>query len=285
MVRVPASPSLPVSPHRRAPAAARRSRAFSLLEILMALFILMIGVVIVGTVFPVAGDWTRQSTEHTIAQNIARNAVATIQTRCRWADFVTVTDALVPIPNEGGLLPMDLAYNYGNSQPMPEEPLQAERSLYFWHALVRHQSAEPLGAIDVYILVYKKGEVSQTFGNTKPPKGYSLVDQVVVQSNVTSEWRGLPVLWKGPYRDGTEVPKKGDPPFDPRIFPPVGDYGIGALSGSVFRQHIGRTISTAAPSVPLTTVAGAAEDVYWAPPADGTNTSPLVYVYHTTLAF
>ena len=42
-----------------------RRRAFSLMEVLLAVFILGIGLIMVATVFPVGADWTRQSTEDT----------------------------------------------------------------------------------------------------------------------------------------------------------------------------------------------------------------------------
>jgi type II secretory pathway pseudopilin PulG len=271
MVRVPASPSLPFPPHRRAPAAGpapaahRRSRAFSLLEILMALFILMIGVVIVGTVFPVAGDWTRQATEHTIAQEIARNAISLIQAKYRAGDFIAVHEDLSEIP-AGPLSFADHAYNYGSRKPLPTVDGEAIESLYFWRAYVRHLPANPSGAIDVFILVFKKGEASQTYRRTDTDEHF-------------------PIVVAGPYRDGTEIPPPGTPPYNPRIFPPIGDYGIGVRTGTVFRQHLGALPGIAAPSAPVGGSPGLHENVLWAPPALGTDVSPLVYVYHTTLAF
>jgi hypothetical protein len=255
------------------PSARNRFRAFSLLEILLALFILTIGLVILATVFPIAGDWTRQATEHTIAQSIARNAVALIQSRMHPRDFGEVTDQLSLLRDGASLTKFDHAYNYGYEHPIPIEEPRFNECLYFWQALVRQHPFEPQGAYDLYILVFKKGETSQHFSN-KAPGGYAVVGSV-----------DLPNLWLGPYRDGTEVTQPGAPPNDPRIFPPVGDYGIGSRSGTVFRQRFGAAPDTAAPNLPLVRVGNAIEPVFYAAPASGTNVSPLVYVYHTIVTF
>ncbi len=239
----------------------------------MALFILTIGIVILATVFPIAGDWTRQATEHTVAQSIARNAVAMIQTRMRPTDFFPVTQDLSLLPQSAQLSALDHAYNYGDDHPIPTDQRHYQNCLYFWQALVRQHPSEPLGAYDLFILVFKKGETSQR-PVTGAPKGYQLIGGP-----------DLPNLWLGPYRTGAEVPPPGEPPYDPRVFPPLGEYGIGARSGTAFRQRLGTEPGTATANTPLAHVGADFEPVFYAPPAQGTNVSPLVYVYHTIVTF
>jgi prepilin-type N-terminal cleavage/methylation domain-containing protein len=63
---------------RRAVAAMRRG--FSLVEVLLAMFILGIGMIMVASVFPVGANWTRQTTEDSVAQTVVQNALSVIRT-------------------------------------------------------------------------------------------------------------------------------------------------------------------------------------------------------------
>jgi len=45
-------------------------------ELLLAVFLLAIGLIGLLSVFPIGADWTRQVTEESVAQNVARNAGA-----------------------------------------------------------------------------------------------------------------------------------------------------------------------------------------------------------------
>jgi hypothetical protein len=96
----------------------------------------------------------------------------------------------------------------------------------------------------------------------------------------------------GPYSSGDHDPAK-----TPSVFgavPAIGGIGIGIQSGTVFRNVIdpGVNMSTAGtggamarPS--LVAVPGASgpvpERILFSAPADGSSSSPLIYVYQTTL--
>jgi prepilin-type N-terminal cleavage/methylation domain-containing protein len=55
-------------------------RGFSLVEVLLAMFILGIGMIMVASVFPVGANWTRQTTEESVAQTVVQNALTVIKT-------------------------------------------------------------------------------------------------------------------------------------------------------------------------------------------------------------
>ncbi|HVS70639.1 MAG TPA: type II secretion system protein [Phycisphaerae bacterium] len=269
-----------------------RGRGFTLIEILISLFILLVGTVILATIFPIAGDWTRQTTEHSVAQTIARDAVALIKAHCTASNFASVSYDLRPLTVDSlNMLESQQGYQYPSSTPMPQDERAYEQSLYRWAALARHQPADPSGCYQLYILVFKKGEVAQRFGDPQPPDGYALMyDRPPLPPGVvpdpTHQPPDRPVFWLGPYRDGTEKQRPKEPPPNPRIFPPIGDYGIGVRSGTVFRQHLAQDPANAVSSAPLIEFQPSTfEDVLYVPPLQGTNVSPLIYVYQTTLAF
>jgi prepilin-type N-terminal cleavage/methylation domain-containing protein len=55
-------------------------RGFSLVEVLLAMFILGIGMIMVASVFPVGANWTRETTEESVAQTIVQDALTVIKT-------------------------------------------------------------------------------------------------------------------------------------------------------------------------------------------------------------
>lgn len=256
-----------------------RVRGFSLIELMLAIFVLATGLVILAILFPIAADWTRESVDHTLAQSIARNAVALIRTRYIAADFANLTDELQPPPGLGGFMSIsNMSYRFPSDDPMSSVEGSAAGSRYFWLPLVRTQRGLPQGMVDVYIIVVKKGEASQLF--TKGPGADPKMSMSAL--GVTPLY---PTLWRGPYRDGTYVPAPGEI-VDPVIFPPVGDYGIGVESGTVFRQRSRGAGLPPAPSTPLIQHdAHLWENVLYVPPADGTNESPVIYVYQTSVMF
>src|SRR5271170_4830714 len=54
-------------------------RGFSLIEVMLSVFILGIGLIMVATIFPVGADWTRQTAQNDVAQTVAQNALSVIQ--------------------------------------------------------------------------------------------------------------------------------------------------------------------------------------------------------------
>ena len=171
----------------------RVSRAFSLVEVLMATFILGIGLIMVASVFPVGANWTRQTTEDSIAQSIAQNAFTVIQKHYAVTSPYSVYLDPNNVANGSGLpspilLPPPLtprrhfipalpsltrpaipvterAYLFGSPTPFPVPVNSLPSCTYFWTALCR---LDPIhsngGAIvrsssykyDLYILVFRK---------------------------------------------------------------------------------------------------------------------------------
>jgi prepilin-type N-terminal cleavage/methylation domain-containing protein len=281
-------------------------RGFSLLEVLLATFILGIGLIMIASVFPVGANWTRESTENTIAQTIALNAVDTIKARygpnSQDGNHVNKLYLLAPadlsagqLPNFVGGLGIPLAercYQFGSSQPYPAANPNA--CLYYWTALVRATNPTP-GTLpgtshDLYIFVFRKGEATQTFSN--PPTGASLVagtsDTGTLANYPTYKTAWEPTLVSQPYSAGTGPYNPSKNPPLTGVVPPVGYIGVGVNSGTVFRQtlsinysNIGNTLATPQPKIRTTSN----ENVIYAPAADGTTGSPLIYVYQTTIPF
>jgi prepilin-type N-terminal cleavage/methylation domain-containing protein len=80
--------SLRISP-RRAP---RHRRGFSLAEMLLAIFILGIGVISVAAIFPAGISLQRQSNDDTIGPMVADSAMALLRSRLTQEDFGSFTD-------------------------------------------------------------------------------------------------------------------------------------------------------------------------------------------------
>ncbi|HVX86525.1 MAG TPA: prepilin-type N-terminal cleavage/methylation domain-containing protein [Phycisphaerae bacterium] len=277
-----------------------RRRGFSLIEVLLATFILAIGLIMVATIFPVGADWTRQATEDTVSRTIAENAFNLIRSRVTGAQMTSVSTTLQGLPGLTAISLAERTYQFGNTNPYPAP--NPPSSNYYWTALTRVSPAQ-MNTIsktyDVYILVFRKGDASQTFYNTgySPPAGFTDMGTSATPVRDSDESRFPttplyanfkhyyePTLVIGQYNSGTY-----DSTLDPPVkgaYPPIGFYGIGATSGTVFRQitavdvnTASNTKATARPNV------SPGENIIYAPPADGTSASPLVYVYQTTLTF
>lgn len=283
-------------------------RGFSLLEVLLAMFILGIGLVMVATIFPVGANWTRQASEDSVAQTVALNAVSVIKdayssTGINSTSLAsstspqgTATSSVVAIPGLTNLSISQRCYRYGNDTPFPvSNPIVCT---YYWTALIRpvpvatgQATTGPGRAYDLYILVFRKGDANHTFtpsgklfdSNNAAFLNYSSGDEVTVVrdppgavTNFTGyDGKYEPTVIHHAYSAGTSAVNGTD------AIPPIGYIGIGTTSGTVFRQVYDYKNNVAAPR-PAT---AGNEDVIFAPPADGTSGSPLVYVYQTTVTF
>jgi len=171
-------PLVSPSPRRRFAVSAR---AFSLVEVLLAVFILGIGMIMVASVFPVGATWTRQTAEESIAQTVAQNALSVLQTTygtggamhdrlapdflsgpaaANPANLNSILKSLPPsalpspppgpfvlqaFPNFTNIPPSERAYQFGSTNPFPAANPQV--CTYFWTALVRlnpaHRGLDP----------------------------------------------------------------------------------------------------------------------------------------------
>ncbi len=167
-------------------------RGFSLVEVMLAVFILAIGLIMVAGVFPVGAEWTRQDWEDSMGQMIGRNAVAIIQTKYTRADLIKsdgtsyVGPSLQALPLFAQRLPLaERAYCMGQAQPFPAAAsttpqataaVNAQAAPYFWTALIRElPSLTTDGAIpaklvpltqakyELFIFVMRKGGSGQIF--------------------------------------------------------------------------------------------------------------------------
>ena len=159
-----------------------RRAAFSLAEILIAIFVLSIGLIMIASVFPVAAKWTAEDAETSVGQVIAKNAVATLRTQ-----FPQYFNNNSTVPYAVG----PFAYSFGTSQPFPASgdiapyptgPVNLATpptSQYYWTAVVcpatttiSGTSGLPAGAgpangiFTVAIFVFSKGDVHATFPTT-----------------------------------------------------------------------------------------------------------------------
>jgi prepilin-type N-terminal cleavage/methylation domain-containing protein len=305
-------------------------RAFSLVEVLLAIFILGIGMIMVASVFPVGANWTRQTAETSIGQNIAQNALTVIQKHYGrdgdLRDFLrpdfynpppinavkpgfkntilgdgnNVTPfALQALPGFLGIPPTERAYQFGSSNPFPAADVRS--CTYFWSALARlspsHQIVPPATVgpfptnniaisssynYDIFILVFRKGAVEQVFsqGATEIPglRDFNNDGQILLDERL------LPSVCYGTLNAGSYDPNRTPTVFN--ALPPMGQVGIGAKSGTVFRQVMNGNFDGAAPRPDISRLP-AIEPIIYCPQADGTaeSASPLIYVYQTTLSF
>ena len=272
-------------------------RGFSLVEVMIAVFILGIGLIMVITVFPVGGEWTRQATESTISQNVAQNALAIIQSRYPSSIPIGVTSeelaalpGLAVAPGNPGITVNEMCYQFGSEVPCPANPNTAT---YFWTALVRKTPGQTTASIttnyDVYILVFKKGAREHIYKHGSELPG--------VRDD--ANYPGQPTVAKIEYpaseyhaASGKVIRTTTDP--DKMLIPAIDEYGIGVKSGTVFRQSIAIDTSTGKPKGAIARPELAAgEEVIVGVPAvtvkpdssfvHMSSVSPLIYVYQTTL--
>jgi hypothetical protein len=278
------------------------------MEVLLSLFILGIGMIMVAAVFPVGGNWTRQATEESVGLQIGRNVESLIRA-------TLPNGSLFPRPlvddaaywQTGDLFrlrPLQRVLSPGANDP-PRLALRQLEKDYGWAAFYRLNPMQrdpeallsgsevvlaPSYVYDVYILVFKKRE------GTYAPR-----HNEVVFPNENGEWPTSGPPYSHPIAVmAVYSPGRHDPAETPSVFgavPPMGQFGIGADSGTVFRQSLDPDIylATAGPGgarawpylKSQTSIGGVpAEPVIYMPASTSTaeTASPLIYVYQTTIA-
>ena len=264
--------------------------AFTMIEILFAIMILALGLVMVAASFPVAIKWTRQDANKTIGRVIANNALGIIETEYAPANFSAITTSMpTPLPTLPSLV--DRTYAFGTPSPYPDLPpsgwtapaagvsFQTTNSLYFWTALAcvapsqattTQPSVQPQPTYDLYILVFKKGNLTDTY--TAPTSGPPALwgsggVNPATDTNGTANDYLVPIVDQGTLADM-----------------PIGALGIDLTTGAVFRTIINNKSGTPTvwrSDIPLNGTLPA-DPVAYAPPADGQSASPLIYIYTTT---
>lgn len=179
-----------------------------------------------------------------------------------WEDLGSIN-----LSNMDKLFPLsERAYAFGSNSPYPAAT--PSNATYFWTALLRPGAGND---INVYIFVFRKGSVEQIWGTT--PVGWVAADEIPGARDSES---GVPTLVIQSFNPGT---LSGNTISG--AVPPVGYLGLSATSGTVFRQGLNAAADAATPSTTMPST----EQVIYAPPADGTTGSPLIYIYQTKLAF
>ena len=282
----------------------RRAAAFSLAEILIAIFVLSVGLIMIASVFPVAAKWTAQDAQTSVAQVIAKNAVEQIQAQ-----------GLIQLVPSGGFIG-PYCYNFGNPSPYPNAnpaPLPMAFTTpppgsYYWSALILPATYTPgsspnipayFGASTagssgsfpgtqanqyaIFVFVFNKGDASNLFATPIPPPTTTLVPMMPYQQNARYTDSAYPQLYWGTIDNIIVAPPGGASPM------PIGSLGVDFTTGQVFREIVDPTTnevtitgipqSTASPNPALRT----GDTIIYAPAANGQTSSPLVYVYVTTV--
>jgi prepilin-type N-terminal cleavage/methylation domain-containing protein len=287
-------------------------RAFTLVELLLAVFLLAIGLLGLLSIFPIGADWTRQITEDSIAQNVARNALGVIQAHYgpngEQAGLISAqinSPNLTTLPQFTKIPAGERAYHYGAAVPFPAQNPKA--ATYFWTALIRlcpdQTTGGPNSRYDLYILVMKKGSVDDTYTAT-PPNTPTLSSTMTFvtgcrKDDGTEDY--IPALVQDTY---FRAAKNAGEYINTTVrnTPQIGDYGVGAQSGTAFRVYsdpanilmrpqIKGTVGTAG-VIPPAVGADSFEPVLWIPPSDpmsrssdDATPSPLVFIYQVTVTF
>lgn len=272
-----------------------RRAAFSLAEILIAIFVLSIGLIMIASVFPVAAKWTAEDAETSVGQVIAKNAVAQIQAQ-----------GLIPLYLSAGGAIGPYCYSFGNSSPYPNTnpaPYPVALSTppageYYWSAYVV-PSGIAVGASSagsggvypgtqgnmytIYVFVFNKGGLSNTFPTPKAPT--TLLTMQPYPQNATYTDSYYPQLYSG------TLSELAGQSLSPAM--PIGSLGVDATTGQVFREIVdpatnaititGIPASTTTPNPYLTTLHGG-DAIIYAPAANNQTSSPLIYVYVTTVS-
>ena len=286
------------------PVTSSRAAAFSLAEILIAIFVLSIGLIMIAAVFPVAAKWTAEDAQTSVAQVIAKNAVEQIKLQILAGSLPLNSPPTAPLVGYG-----PFAYSFGTAQPLPFGTAQSYSASanfapfaldpapvsptpapvpppgsYYWSAVIVPASSGYAGvfpnaqlnsAYTVYVFVFSKGDASSTFpapAYALTGGGNTLLPMQVQQNAHASHLSFYPQLFEGPYPAAA-------------LAMPIDSLGVDVSTGCVFRLITDPATNAVVP----TGLAGgsvlntASDDIIFAPPAIGQTVSPLIYVYVTTV--
>jgi prepilin-type N-terminal cleavage/methylation domain-containing protein len=148
----------------------RNRRGFSLVEVLMAIGILTIALVMVGTSFPVGVAMTTNVAERTIAAVVADEAFAKMRIYGISLGSANWNRPVVPVPLSGGQTAQQRWVPYREVMPAaipdtefayPSDPAMIEyrQSVYYWSALCRREldaAGNPTRQVRVVVFVSRK---------------------------------------------------------------------------------------------------------------------------------
>ena len=295
------------------PVTSSRAAAFSLAEILIAIFVLSIGLIMIAAVFPVAAKWTAQDAQTSVAQVIAKNAVEQIKLQFLAGGGLPLNNPpAAPLTGYG-----PFAYAFGTPQPVPFgtaqsystsanfapsalDPAPAAPTVapvpppdsYYWSAVIvpaasGYAGVSPNSQVNnvytVYVFVFNKGDPGNTFAApayAPVGPGYTLLPmQPDAQNGNASHLSFYPQLFEGPYPSAASAM-------------PIDSLGVDVSTGSVFRLITDPATNAVVPTglaggsvhYPSGGLALSTDDIIFAPPAVGQTASPLIYVYVTTVS-
>jgi prepilin-type N-terminal cleavage/methylation domain-containing protein len=134
----------------------RRPRGFSLVEILLAIFILGIGIISVAAVFPAGIALQRQSNDDTLGPMVAKHAMGVLRSRLRQEDFGSFSDWNPSWP----LSPANQPYFVGPLEGNQIKPIGLVQGDWPWmrpgFVLDNPATSVDEGAIDIFSLVYTR---------------------------------------------------------------------------------------------------------------------------------
>jgi len=287
-------------------------RGFSLIEILFAIFILGIGLLMIAAVFPIAIKWTNQDVHSTIGLVISRSAVAQIKANTMingqsvFATGIYTSEGTTPPPTQYGPVAATYPqpYMYGTPNPTPSRgllvpkaantaPKYSARDLqarYWWQAVLVPDPADGASGVaptplasqsgaapqtyDLFIFVYSKGDIANTYPQAGPLPAPNAAPQFEAQG---ASGAGMPI---------------GSIGLDLKPVPDTGTV-YAAYAGSVVRREIinlpgqAPTIGYSGTTSQYNSI-GPNDVIVYAPPASGPAqeaTSPLIYIYATTVTF
>ncbi len=236
-------------------------RGFSLVEMLVSIFVLGTGMLMVAGVFPVAIKWTNQDSERTVAQIIATNALGSIESEYTGT---SPPQFIGPYP-----------YAFGTDHPFTVQgsAAQAGNSSYYWSASLEPVTSPSGGPTTdgttyrVSIFVFSNPDPSARY----PTSGTSGGGQPVTTDGVAN----YPQLFYGPLE--SVVPSTSN--LTGAM--PIGSLGVDMNTGSVFHLIVDPTTNTITMNDLLPGNPPPNDYVIYAPPAEGESVSPLIYVFQT----